>query len=296
MLEYFVKFEFFVVLTTRRIILLMNMKKHYKLYKSGKLWVTAAIATLALTTGMAVTTTNASANDQPAVRESSTNASDSASDSTTTPSASGSEHGQTSEQPSSGADHGQQPAEDKGTQETHTVTVTRQVTFVTTDEKGNKTSTTSSQTAKFTRTDTVFKDTTKNKPGKWQANAGNKDQLVIPAESIKVPKDYYAVLNNQVVTEIPALPLTADELDKAVKQGSIKEKPITINLAPANQTITPTNDNKKSLVWDSPSLLTTQLINKLFGRLLPGPLTLLASKVVIQWLKLRQFGLIELFM
>lgn len=43
----------------------MNLKKHYKLYKSGKLWVTAAIATLALTAGMAVTsTTNASADDQ----------------------------------------------------------------------------------------------------------------------------------------------------------------------------------------------------------------------------------------
>lgn len=40
----------------------MNLKKHYKLYKSGKLWVTAAITTLALTAGMAVTsTTNASA-------------------------------------------------------------------------------------------------------------------------------------------------------------------------------------------------------------------------------------------
>lgn len=31
----------------------METKKHYKMYKSGKLWVSAAVATLALTAGMA---------------------------------------------------------------------------------------------------------------------------------------------------------------------------------------------------------------------------------------------------
>ncbi|WP_414843098.1 KxYKxGKxW signal peptide domain-containing protein [Limosilactobacillus caviae] len=30
----------------------MEIKKHFKLYKSGKQWVTAAVATVALSTGM----------------------------------------------------------------------------------------------------------------------------------------------------------------------------------------------------------------------------------------------------
>lgn len=34
----------------------MELKKHYKMYKSGKMWVSAAVATLALTAGMAVST------------------------------------------------------------------------------------------------------------------------------------------------------------------------------------------------------------------------------------------------
>lgn len=40
----------------------MEEKKHYKMYKSGKMWVSAAVATLALTAGMAVST-NASADE-----------------------------------------------------------------------------------------------------------------------------------------------------------------------------------------------------------------------------------------
>lgn len=39
----------------------MEAKKHFKLYKSGKLWVTAAVTTVALTTGMAMHTNTASA-------------------------------------------------------------------------------------------------------------------------------------------------------------------------------------------------------------------------------------------
>lgn len=40
----------------------MELKKHYKMYKSGKMWVSAAVATLALTAGMAVST-NVSADE-----------------------------------------------------------------------------------------------------------------------------------------------------------------------------------------------------------------------------------------
>ncbi|MRH47270.1 hypothetical protein GIX82_10900, partial [Lactobacillus reuteri] len=32
--------------------IVMEIKKHFKLYKSGKQWVTAAVATVALSTGM----------------------------------------------------------------------------------------------------------------------------------------------------------------------------------------------------------------------------------------------------
>lgn len=235
----------------------MNMKKHYKLYKSGKLWVTAAIATLALTTGMAVTTTNASADNQPAVRESGTNTSDSVSDSTTTPSASGSEQGQTSEQP--GADHGQTPADDKGQTETQTVTVTRQINFVTTDEKGNKTSTTSNQTATFTRTDTVYKDTTKNKIGQWQAASANKDtKLEMPEFKIPAKDKYVSKTGDKQYTDtVPALALTEDQLNKALQAnkqtGSITLDAVTVTYVPSNskKVIKPTADNQKKNAWDN---------------------------------------------
>ncbi|MGF7102320.1 KxYKxGKxW signal peptide domain-containing protein, partial [Limosilactobacillus caviae] len=52
----------------------MEIKKHFKLYKSGKQWVTAAVATVALSTGMilggvAHADTAAAADTQPAVTQ-----------------------------------------------------------------------------------------------------------------------------------------------------------------------------------------------------------------------------------
>lgn len=55
----------------------MEQKEHYKMYKNGKMWVSAAVATLALTAGMAVST-NADAdadanNNVPAITDSNVN-------------------------------------------------------------------------------------------------------------------------------------------------------------------------------------------------------------------------------
>lgn len=57
----------------------MEQKEHYKMYKNGKMWVSAAVATLALTAGMAVSTNaNADAdadanNNVPAITDSNVN-------------------------------------------------------------------------------------------------------------------------------------------------------------------------------------------------------------------------------
>ena len=238
----------------------MNMKKHYKLYKSGKLWVTAAIATLALTTGMAVTTTNASADNQPTVRDNSANTSSNAGGATTTPSDSGSQQGQPSnQQPGSDADHGQTPAEDKGTTETQTVTVTRQINFVTNDENGKQTSSSSvPQQATFTRTETTYKDGTK-KDSQWQAASTNKDtKLEMPEFKISAKDKYVSRTGDKQYTDtVPALTLTEDQLNKALqankRTGSITLDAVTVTYVPSSsqKEIKPTTDNQKSNVYDN---------------------------------------------
>ena len=53
----------------------MDTKKHYKLYKSGKLWVSAAITTIAIAAGIGITSPAVSAdtvNNEVAVTRSAT--------------------------------------------------------------------------------------------------------------------------------------------------------------------------------------------------------------------------------
>lgn len=238
----------------------MNLKKHYKLYKSGKLWVTAAIATLALTAGMAVTsTTNASADDQQP--------------SETQPVNPGKEKNQnTGENPQSG-DQGQNgndkqgqgnqndtntPGEDKGTPVTNTITVTRKINYVTQDQDGKQTSSSSStQTVTFTRTQTVNKDGQVTDAGTWTAAPANQDtKLEVPAMQVPAQKGYVSQVDGKYTNEIAALALSADDLDKALKQGntgSITEKDVTVTYIPSTkkQTITPEDDKDKAKVYDN---------------------------------------------
>lgn len=237
----------------------MNMKKHYKLYKSGKLWVTAAIATLALTTGMAVATTNAAAatGDQPQSQPQAQGTNNNSSAGTPSSSANSSSSSKTDSSAPASSDPAKpaQPA-DTGKKVINTVTVTRTINYVTETQDGKTTTSSSSQTATFTRTDMVYKDTTKNKPGTWVAASGN-SQLSIPVLHVQAKKGYVIQVDKKFTDEVPALALTADELDKALKNnahnGTITEKPVTVTyvLATKSQSITPTADNQKTNVYDN---------------------------------------------
>ncbi len=117
----------------------MNMKKNYKLYKSGKLWVTAAIATLALTTGMAVATTNAAAatGDQPQSQPQAQGTNNNSSAGTPSSSANSSSSSKADSGASSDPAQPAKPA-DTGKKVINTVTVTRTI-IITGPNTGGKT-------------------------------------------------------------------------------------------------------------------------------------------------------------
>lgn len=243
----------------------MNLKKHYKLYKSGKLWVTAAIATLALTTGMvATTTTNASADAQPA-QEKETEAPNTQSSAGTATNTNDSTTPKGNDQNSS-ANNGNntnKPDNDKQTdkdqnqpqQVTDKVTVSRKINYVTQDENGKQTSSSSvPQSVSFTRTQTVDKDGKVTKQGEWAAAPANKDtKLEVPAIQVPAQKGYVSQVDGKYTDEIAALALSTDDLEKALKSGKISEKDVTVTYIPSTkqQTITPADDKDKTKVYDN---------------------------------------------
>lgn len=253
----------------------MNLKKHYKLYKSGKLWVTAAITTLALTAGMAATsTTNASA-DATVTNEKvnlATSANDDGSSTTAGDpkgSAGSADHdttGNNSQNPESQNDGNMtnSPKKNDDTKQvTDTITVTRKINYVTQDASGKQTSSSSStQTVTFTRTQTFNKDGKVTDTGNWAAAPTNKDNnLEMPAMKVPAKKDYVVKVNDKFTDEIPALALTEDELNKLQltkaddknMKGSLSKPDVTVTYIPSTkkQTITPADDKDKAKVYDN---------------------------------------------
>lgn len=240
----------------------MNLKKHYKLYKSGKLWVTAAIATVALTTGMvATTTTNASADTQPQPNASNAPAKNAGTTNNTNDSTTPQGNDQNSS--ANNGNDTNKPDNDKQTdkdqnqpqQVTDKVTVSRKINYVTQDENGKQTSSSSvSQSVSFTRTQTVDKDGKVTKQGEWAAAPANKDtKLEVPAIQVPAQKGYVSQVDGKYTDEIAALALSSDDLEKALKSGNINEKNVTVTYIPSTkqQTITPADDKDKAKVYDN---------------------------------------------
>ena len=189
----------------------MELKKHYKMYKSGKMWVSAAVATLALTAGMAVSTNvsaDESTNDNQAQATTSQNANSSSNEVNLSQASSSTA---TSSQPADNQNDNAGKADNQNNQssEVKPSTVTRNITFTAVDAQGNATALPEGAKSKDQQKVTISTD----KDGKWQS--ANMPEYQIPQID-----GYYTKVNGEWETKIPALSITdpnQKNLDVAVQ-------------------------------------------------------------------------------
>ena len=189
----------------------MELKKHYKMYKSGKMWVSAAVATLALTAGMAVSTNvsaDESTNDNQAQATTSQNANSSSNEVNLSQASSSTA---TSSQPADNQNDNAGKADNQNNQssEVKPSTVTRNITFTAVDAQGNATALPEGAKSKGQQKVTISTD----KDGKWQS--ANMPEYQIPQID-----GYYTKVNGEWETKIPALSITdpnQKNLDVAVQ-------------------------------------------------------------------------------
>lgn len=203
------------------------------MYKSGKSFVTAAIATVALTAGMMVSV-NASASD--------TTADTDAANSTATQTVSDSNNSSASSEASSSASSDQTPAsdsqgtKDQGQDQTgkddqqatpKTVTIIEQITNVGATENGSDASL--PEGVKQTEQQSVT--FTLNQDGKW-------DKTEIPAYQITPVNSYYTKVNGKWATAIPAVEI----FDPTKVTSPIT---VTVQYIKSTKVIKPTDEKDK---------------------------------------------------
>ena len=188
----------------------MEQKKHYKIYKSSKMWVSAAVATLALTAGMAVST-NASAdadinNNAPAITDSNVNTAQNATDQTNNNSSSNS-------QSNSNSSKSAQPQQ---------VTVSRTVNYSAVDAQNKESKLPDGVQATSQQDIKISQD----KDGKWQPTT-------IPEQSVKQIDGYYTKVNGQWSDKIPSITIT---------DPNQKLTPISVVYVQSQQVVKPTDE------------------------------------------------------
>ena len=189
----------------------MELKKHYKMYKSGKMWVSAAVATLALTAGMAVSTNvsaDESTNGNQAQATTNQNANSSSNEVNLSQASSSTA---TSSQPADNQNNNAGKADNQNNQssEVKPATVTRNITFTAVDAQGNATALPEGVKSKDRQNVTISAD----KDGKWQSTN-------MPEYQIPQIDGYYTKVNGEWETKIPAVSITdpnQKNLDVAVQ-------------------------------------------------------------------------------
>ncbi|MGK4126710.1 KxYKxGKxW signal peptide domain-containing protein [Limosilactobacillus vaginalis] len=205
----------------------MELKKHYKMYKSGKMWVSAAVATLALTAGMAVST-NVSAdestngNQAQATTNQNVNSSSNEVNLNQTSSSTAA-----SAQPADNQDSNAGKADDQNNQSTEvkTATVTRNITFTAVDDQGKEVSLPNGAKSKDQQNVTISTD----KNGKWQSNN-------MPEYQIPQIDGYYTKVNGKWETTIPAVSIT---------DPNQKNLDVTVQYVKSTRVVKPTDEKDK---------------------------------------------------
>lgn len=203
----------------------MESKKHFKMYKSGKLWVTAAVLGLSVMAGMTVSDQQVKADDQtPVAANTTTQPATTSQNNATTPSTDNqganqqpakptdnqgnqqpvkptdnqgnqqsakSTDNQGNQQPAKPADNqgNQQPAKPADGHDSQTESFTRTVKYLTAD--GNSVAAQTTQTANVNKTVDGDKTTYDVKKAAWES-------AILPT-----PKGMHATYNGQPVTAVP---------------------------------------------------------------------------------------------
>ncbi|MGM9892221.1 KxYKxGKxW signal peptide domain-containing protein [Limosilactobacillus sp.] len=158
----------------------MESKKHFKMYKSGKLWVTAAVLGLSVMTGMTVNNQQVKADDQaPVVANTVTQNAATSQNNAETPS-NNNNQGNTNQQPTT-------PADSQGNQQAAPTseTFTRQINYTNADGSDPSSA---SQTTKVTKT----------ADGSYNTTGASWSGATLPTRA-----GMYATLNGKEIHELP---------------------------------------------------------------------------------------------
>lgn len=205
----------------------MELKKHYKMYKSGKMWVSAAVATLALTAGMAVSTNisaDESTNGNQAQATTNQNVNSSSNEVNLNQTSNSTA---TSAQPADNQDSNAGEADDQNNQSTEvkTATVTRNITFTAVDDQGKEVSLPNGAKSKDQQSVTI----STGKDGKWQP---------VDMSAYQIPQidGYYTRVNGKWDTTIPSVKIT---------DPSQKNLDVTVQYVKSTRVVKPTDEKDK---------------------------------------------------
>ena len=207
----------------------MELKKHYKMYKSGKMWVSAAVATLALTAGMTVST-NVSADESTNANQTqaTTNQNANSSSNEVNLSQAGStSNATTPAQPADNQNSNAGKADDQNSQssEVKTATVTRNITFTAVDDQGKEVSLPNGAKSKDQQNVTI----STGKDGKWQSTD-------MPEYQISQVDGYYTKVNGKWETTIPTVSIT---------DPNQKNLDVTVQYVKSTRVVKPTDEKDK---------------------------------------------------
>ena len=202
----------------------MEEKKHYKMYKSGKMWVSAAVATLALTAGMAVST-NASAdettnNNSQAQATTNQNANNDSKEVTLNNNSSATQPADNQNSNAGDTNKGNDKPAD-----TKPATVTRKVTFTAVDGQGKEIA-----LPKGVKASDQQQIKLESTNGKWQS-------ADMPAYHIQQVDGYYTKVGKDFVTDLPSIKIT---------DPNQKNLDVTVQYVKSTRVVKPTDEKDKN--------------------------------------------------
>lgn len=202
----------------------MEEKKHYKMYKSGKMWVSAAVATLALTAGMAVST-NASAdettnNNSQAQATTNQNANNDSKEVTLNNNSSATQPADNQNSNAGDTNKGNDKPAD-----TKPATVTRKVTFTAVDGQGKEIA-----LPKGVKASDQQQIKLESTNGKWQS-------ADMPAYHIQQVDGYYTKVGKDCVTDLPSIKIT---------DPNQKNLDVTVQYVKSTRVVKPTDEKDKN--------------------------------------------------
>ena len=202
----------------------MELKKHYKMYKSGKMWVSAAVATLALTAGMAVSTNvsaDESTNGNQAQATTNQNANNDSKEVILNNNSSATQpaDNQNSNAGDTNKDN-DKPADTKPA----TATVTRKVTFTAVDGQGKEIA-----LPKGAKANDQQQVEIKGTNGKWQS-------ADMPAYQIPQFDGYYTKVGKDFVTELPSV---------KIADPNQKNLDVAVQYVKSTRVVKPTDEKNK---------------------------------------------------